>query len=83
MPHVVLWSDADWQMAHATAGVHAAFAAGDLRQAGELRLREATLGTTWASRRVLRIRYVSPDEAAVSDDPGVASMNHYRRLLDG
>jgi hypothetical protein len=28
----------------------------------ELRMREKTLGTTWESRRDLRIRYVEPEE---------------------
>jgi hypothetical protein len=83
MPHCVLWSDADWQFAHDTGGVHAVFANGGVRQAGELRLREMAMGTTWQARRQLRIRYLSGGEVAASDDPEVASLTDYRQLLDG
>jgi hypothetical protein len=82
MPHCSLWSLSDWSFAFDTGVVHAAFANGDVRQAAELRLREATLGTTVQSRRHLRLRYVAADEA-VSADPGVALIDDYRRLLDG
>lgn len=63
MPHCVLWSESDWQFAIDTAALHQAFVAGDVRLAGEIRMREKVLGTTMDSRRDLRIRYVPPAEA--------------------
>lgn len=60
MPHCVLWSKADWRFAIDTARVHAAFVGGDYARAGELRIREARMGTTLDARRDLRIRYRNP-----------------------
>lgn len=82
MPHCVLWTDADWQFALDTALVAAAFHAGDVRVAGELRQREKILGTTADSRRDLRIRYVDPTED--NADPAiVTAMDAYRKAAGG
>src|SRR5688500_15820223 len=62
MPHCTLWGSTDWEYALDTAYVHAQFAAGDMRQAAELRNREKLLGNTFDSRRDLRIRYVEAAE---------------------
>lgn len=79
MPHCVVWSGSDWQFALDTAVVAAAFHAGDVRVAGELRQREKILGTTVDARRDLRIRYV--DAEPLGDECGsVAVMDEYRRM---
>lgn len=86
MPHCVLWAPTDWRFALDTARVHAAFIAGDFARAGELRIREARMGTTVDARRDLRIRYREPRRApAPVDDSGmepvVALMDARRRRL--
>ena len=79
MPHCRLWSESDWQFAFDTALLAAAFHAGDVKVAAELRQREKVLGTTVDFRRDLRIRYV---ETSAGDDDGsaatVADMAAYR-----
>lgn len=82
MPHCVLWTDADWQFALDTALVAAAFHAGDVRVASELRQRERILGTTVDSRRDLRIRYVDRVEEH-ADAATVTAMDTYRKLAAG
>jgi hypothetical protein len=84
MPHCSLWTETDWQFALDTALVHAAFIAGDLKQAGELRSRSKVLGMTLEARRDLRIRYVA---AFPEDTSTVAVMSpdeeaRWRRILD-
>lgn len=80
MPHCVLWSAEDWQFALDTAAVHAAFARGDMNRAGELRIREKHLGTTWDARRDLRIRYVeAKQEPEQGTPPEVADFEAERR----
>jgi hypothetical protein len=88
MPHCVLWSESDWQFALDTAQVAAAFHAGDLRLAAELRAREKVLGTTADARRDLRIRYADAgdtDEDGVSEEDAgsVTAMDDYRRMVAG
>jgi hypothetical protein len=61
MPHCVLWTDADWRFAIDTALVAAMFHEGSFRAATELRNREKVMGTTYDSRRDLRIRYIEPE----------------------
>ncbi|HEX5119830.1 MAG TPA: hypothetical protein VFW65_31985 [Pseudonocardiaceae bacterium] len=82
MPHCVLWTDADWRFAMDTAVVAAAFHAGDVRVANELRQREKLLGTTGDARRDLRIRYV--DAMVEHADPAIVrAMDDYRRAASG
>lgn len=67
MPHCVLWHEADWEYAIATAEAHARFAEGwkGCASGAELRMRERRLGMTHDDRRDLRIRYVpAPDPDA-------------------
>lgn len=77
MPHCVLWAEADWVFAEHTARLVAAFDAGELRLATEIRNREKLLGTTVDFRRDLRIRYV---DAAPTEAPGVTNLDDYRNL---
>ena len=79
MPHCVLWTAAEWRYALDTAMVAAAFHSGDLKQAKELRQREAVLGTTLDARRQLRIRYV--DAPPVQRPTGATAIEDYRRRL--
>ena len=79
MPHCVLWTAAEWRYALDTAMVAAAVHSGDLKQAKELRQREAVLGTTLDARRQLRIRYV--DDTADRKAAGPAAIESYRRRL--
>jgi hypothetical protein len=62
-----------------TARLVAAFDAGELRLATEIRNREKLLGTTADFRRDLRIRYV-PAEAAAEDRVKVTRLDDYRDL---
>lgn len=59
MPHCVLWTDSDWQLALDTAVVHALFIKTG-RGAGELRMRMQRMGATVEDRRANHIRYVNP-----------------------
>lgn len=78
MPHCALWREADWSFAEDTALIAARFHDGDEKVAGELRIREKTMGTTHEARMSLRLRYVPPsgDESA----PEVARLDDYRDL---
>jgi hypothetical protein len=69
MPHCSLWTETDWQFALDTAMVHAAFTLGDTVRAAELRVREKQMGTTFDSRRDLRIRYVPVAEVEEPNKP--------------
>jgi hypothetical protein len=80
MPHVVLWTEADWQFALDSAEVAAAFHDGDVKQAVELRQRERIMGTTLDARRDLRIRYIQPIDQ--EERAGVAAIEEYRRRLE-
>ena len=92
MPHCILWSDAQWQYARETALVHDRWVRGDRARAGEMRQREAIMGTTLDARRDLRIRYVSPMAFAPAptedgEDPGRDRMADFsaerrRKLMD-
>ncbi|MBA8925923.1 hypothetical protein BC739_003122 [Kutzneria viridogrisea] len=82
MPHCVLWTPSDWQFALDTARVAAAFHAGDVRVATELRQRERILGTTADARRDLRIRYTEPP-SETSESATVTAMDAYRRMAAG
>lgn len=82
LPHAGLWTGADWQFAMDTAHLVAAYHAGNLRLAGEIRTRERIMGTTRDARRDLRIRYVpAPDEDEVTVNPSVTAMDDYRRSV--
>lgn len=81
LPHCVAWTDADWQFARDTAHIVAAFHAGNLSVAQEIRRRERIMGTTADARRDLRIRYVDPLEPEVTTNPSVTAMADYRRSV--
>lgn len=98
MPHCVLWTAAQWQYARDTALIHDRWVRGDKQRAGELRAREAILGTTIGDLRDLRIRYVNPKAfeappvAETPAEPGAEptadrvadfEAERRRRLLDG
>ncbi len=87
LPHCVLWGEGDWQFALDTARIHAAFVAGDLVRASELRIREARMGTTLEAVRDLRIRYVQPEESAPkkakADSPVTSFEDERRKRLTG
>lgn len=72
MPHCILWGPEQWQFARSTALVYDRWVRGDNARAGEIRQREAKLGTTFDARRDLRIRYVNPKafEAPIDAEGG-------------
>lgn len=71
MPHTKLWSPADWEYAFATAEIHARFSEGGAG-ATELRIREGNMGVTMEDRRKLRIRYITPSQAAKNEAKAAA-----------
>lgn len=79
MPHCIIWTPTDWQFALDTARIHSAFVGGDLARAGELRLRENQMGTTFDALRDLRIRYVA-GVAAEEEKP--TAIDEYRKALN-
>jgi hypothetical protein len=80
MPHTVHWVESDWAYATESLLVAARFFERDgAAVAAELRLREAAMGTTWASRQSLRLRYVPVVEDS-GEDASVSSLAHYRDL---
>jgi hypothetical protein len=82
MPHCVLWTATDWQFALDTSKIHSAAQSGSMPANVELRQREKIMGTTYESRRDLRIRYVEPEDQS-TQLTAVASMAERRqRLLD-
>ncbi len=81
LPQCVLWNDGDWAFALDTALVAAEFHRGHITAASELRLRERMMGTTFDSRRDLRIRYV-PAEAE-EERAGPTAIEDYRQRLEG
>lgn len=95
MPHCILWGPEQWEFARSTALVYERWIRGHNPSAGELRQREAKMGTTLDARRDLRIRYVNPKvfEAPPETDedqgePGPDRVADFeaerrRRLLDG
>jgi hypothetical protein len=79
MPHARLWQQADWAFALDTIEI-AAQTVGDAAKVSlwtELRYREKVLGTTWAYRQDMRIRYTEPASAAPAS---VARLDDYRDL---
>jgi len=80
MPHAALWDEADWQYALDTVEVAASAFQKDAKVGliAELRLREKTMGTTWAARQDMRIRYVAPPSE--SEPASVTNMERYRDL---
>lgn len=77
MPHCVLWDKEDWELAFETAELKDAFNYGGLSYAPEMRIREKLMGTTWDSKRDLRIKLVPVSEAATL---AVAKIDDYRAL---
>lgn len=82
MPHCVLWCGGDWQFAIDTARIHAAVASGQLRYAGELRIRERVIGTTLDARASLRVRYVPPEPVTEAPVMSAEDRARWRRLLE-
>ena len=82
MPHCALWGEEDWAFAIDTAYISAAFHAGDIKAATELRQREKVMGTTLDARRDLRIRYV-PAGTVDAASAGVMAIDDYRARLRG
>jgi hypothetical protein len=80
MPHAVLWEEADWQFALDTAELAAAAFHDDTKVGAmaELRLREKTMGTTWAALQDMRIRYIAPVEECLPTH--VTRLEDYRDL---
>lgn len=84
LPHCALWTEAEWQFAHDTACLVAAYHAGNHRLAQEIRTRERMMGTTADARRDMRIRYVEADAEPEIDPaatPAVTAMADYRRSV--
>lgn len=80
MPHCALWTPSQWMFAVDTAWLHQAFENGATNLAGEIRIREKTLGTTMDALRDLRIRYVDRTEPVVAiDDSRMADFDAARR----
>jgi hypothetical protein len=80
MPHAAQWTESDWSFAVDTLHIAAKFyQSGSTAAAAELRIREAQMGATWASRQSLRLRYVAPhDDSAAGGS--VADLDAYRDL---
>lgn len=53
----------DWAELRDTAAIHGAYWSGDLKMAGELRLRTAKFGATAEDRARLRIQYAAAEDA--------------------
>jgi hypothetical protein len=67
MPHCAHWGEGDWSYAADSLLVAARFYEHEgAALAAELRIREAAMGCTWASRQSLRLRYVAPPDDSVS-----------------
>jgi hypothetical protein len=79
MPHCVLWTEADWRFAQATAMVADQFYYGHTPSATELARRERVLGVTLDARRDLRIRYVDPKPEG-RESASVTRLDDYRSL---
>lgn len=84
MPHCSLWTDSDWQFALTSAPIANQVFMGNASAAAELRMREKMMGTTWDSRRDLRIKYVkelsaSNQYVAASNGAVVKPFNTDRR----
>jgi len=78
MPHCAAWSESDWGYALDSLLVAARFYESEtVGAAAELRIREAQMGCTWASRQSLRLRYIVPQE---DSDAPVTSLDDYRDL---
>lgn len=73
----------DWSELMDTAAIHGAYWSGDLKLAGELRLRTAKHGATQEDRARLRIQYAQADEADEkrrSSRPGADVRGRYKGL---
>lgn len=83
MPHCSLWTPAEWQFAKATLYLADSAFRGDTRAFGELRQREAKMGTTREARNNLRIRYVEPSPIKNAEEfeeaTGVSVTNEERK----
>lgn len=87
MPHCVLWTPSEWQFAKATMVLADNAFRGDTRAFGELRQREAKLGTTREARQALRIRYIEPtpikDASDIPTEPVVDDRKSRKSRLLG
>lgn len=79
MPHARLWHASDWSFAFDTIELASrAFDDGaKVSLLTELRYREKTMGTTWAARQDMRIRYVEPGDVQRAS---VVELVNYRDL---
>lgn len=69
----------DWAELLDTALIHAKFWKGDVKLAGELRLRTAKFGATPEDRARLRIMFVAADEAEARTSPAPAGLSARER----
>ncbi|MDP9334654.1 MAG: hypothetical protein M3Q30_15300 [Actinomycetota bacterium] len=87
MPHCATWRPPAWEYMRTTALLHAEIVEGATAKAGELRIREAAMGTTDDALRALRIRYVpkvGADPVVVESDEVQARRDARRqRIIDG
>jgi len=79
-PMAQMWVDADWVFLMDTALLHRELWSGDLKHAGELRLRMSQFGVTPDARLRLRIQVESDVEIATVKTP-VVQPDRRRRLL--
>jgi hypothetical protein len=79
MPHARLWQDADWSFALDAIELSSRAFQDDAKVSllTELRYREKVMGTTWAFRQDMRIRYTAPASAVPAE---VTSLDDYRDL---
>lgn len=84
-PMAQTWVDADWSFLLDTAAIHAEFSRGDLKLAGELRLRVSQLGVTPDARLRLRMQVDSEvkEPAAQSPTPSPDRRRRLLKVLDG
>src|SRR5881394_3167732 len=81
MPHCILWNATDWQFAYDTAMMVAKFHEGDWRTAPEIRQRERMMGTTFDSRREIRVRYITAADNNNDEDGTVTTIADYQASI--
>jgi hypothetical protein len=80
MPHCASWCQADWEFALDSIELAAPFYdGGPVSIAAEVRNCERVMGTTWAARQAMRIRYVDPGKPL---PPAVGEQGSVARFAD-